>query len=198
MNKRGWLAFALVFSAAVSLALFGLRAAGDFVATPNDSPDRADVIIVLGGDSGSRVQTGLLLYRQGFASRILLTGIEGGAADTRNAYLNWRATYLLDHGIPKNALLFDNYSANTWQEAAHALQLMQRHGWHNALVVSDPPHARRLAWAWGKVFKDSGREYRIVHAAMLDWDAAHWWRDEKSAQFVLMELIKLGYYAIHY
>jgi hypothetical protein len=45
-----------------------------------------------------------------------------------------------------------------------------------------------------KVFAESYKEYRLVTSDLEGWDAAYWWRNEASAQFVVMEYVKLGYY----
>ena len=76
--------------------------------------------------------------------------------------------------------------------------LLQAFGWKKALVVSDPPHMRRLDWVWGKVFAGSGKSYALVASKPAWWDAERWWASEKSAQFVLTELIKMGYYVWKY
>lgn len=72
--------------------------------------------------------------------------------------------------------------------------------WEDAycLKVSDPPHMRRLDWVWGKVFAGSGKSYVLVASEPAWWDAVHWWRSEKAGQFVLTELIKMGYYVVKY
>jgi hypothetical protein len=66
------------------------------------------------------------------------------------------------------------------------------------LVVSDPPHMRRLSWVWGRVFAGSGKTYTLVASNMENWDAGHWWRTSLNAQFVFAEYIKLGYYLFTY
>lgn len=62
------------------------------------------------------------------------------------------------------------------------------------LVVSDPPHMRRLSWVWGRVFAGSGKEFVLVASEMEGWDAGHWWRTSQTAQFVFSEYIKIAYY----
>lgn len=185
----------------VALFIFAggaLTLAGHFVAGPADAPSEADLIVALGGDSGNRIREGLSLYDKGYAPRILLTGIEFGDPHVRPAYLEWRAAFLTTRSVPPNAILFDGISANSWDESGNTLALMRQQGWHTVLVVSDPPHLRRLSWVWGKVFAGSGLEYRLIAAPMPGWDAGTWWRNEESGQFVLMELIKLGYYWARY
>lgn len=189
----------LLIAAAVMMLLCGmLTMAGRFVSKPSDTPVKGDLIVALGGDGGSRVREAQLLYAAGYAPRILLTGIEQGDPLVRPAYLEWRAAFLVAHGVPADVMLFDSRSANSWEESRNTLALMQQKGWHSVLVVSDPPHMRRLSWVWRKVFADSGMMFRLIASPMPGWDAELWWHNEKSAQFVLMELIKLGYYLVTY
>lgn len=158
------------------------------------SPEKADLIILLGGGTGSRTQAAADIYKHGYASRIVLTGLENGYPTARPVYLEWRARYLVDVGVPELALIFDRASSNTWQEAVNTMRLMQDMDLRRVIVVSDPPHMRRLSWVWTKVFAGSGKEFRLVAAPMLSWDAGHWWRNETTAQFVIMEYVKLVYY----
>jgi uncharacterized SAM-binding protein YcdF (DUF218 family) len=178
------------------LLILLFRHAGWYLSGPADTPVKADVIVALGGGAGARIVQARRLYAEGYAPRVLLTGLESGATETRQTYLNWRVTFLIEKGMPREAIFFDLESRNTWEEAANTRLLMEKLGLRTALVVSDPPHIRRLAWVWSKVFVGSGLEYRLVASSLADWDPGHWWRHEPSAQFVLMELIKLCYYAV--
>ena len=180
-------------------ALFaGVLGAGHFLEAPAQSPVKADLLVTLGGDYGARADRVLELYRKGLAPKVLLTGLEDGHSKTRAAYLNWRARYLIDEGIPERVLFFDRRSKSSWEEAVNTLKLMQAMGMHRVLVVSDPPHMRRLSWVWGRVFAESGRHFTLVASDMEDWDAEHWWRRSTSAQFVFAEYIKLAYYLAQY
>lgn len=191
-----WLgASALLVVAALYLGVLG---AGHFLVAPAQAPVKADLLAALGGDNGARADRVLELYRKGFAPKVLLTGPEGGHSKTRPAYLHWRARYLIDAGIPETVLLFDRRSASSWEEAVNTLQLMQSMKLDRVLVVSDPPHMRRLSWVWGKVFEGSGKEYVLVASDMEIWDAGHWWRISSNAQFVFSEYIKLAYYLVQY
>jgi uncharacterized SAM-binding protein YcdF (DUF218 family) len=171
---------------------------GNWLSAPAGAPVKADIIVALGGDSGERVMLAARLYQSGYANRILLTGMEGGADATRMHYLNWRSQYLRDAGIPDSAILFDGQSANTYQEALNTSMLLTRMGWKGALVVSDPPHMRRLEKTFKPVFSKADLDLTLVATSAPGWDADRWWGDEKWAQFSLMEVIKLLHYAIKY
>ena len=171
--------------------------AGRFLEAPGQKPVKADLIFALGGDNGGRVNGVLDLYRRGYAPTVLV-GAEGINPKTRTAYLSWQARYMVDGGVPEQALLLDRRSMNSWQEALHTLQLMQSMKMQRVLVVSDPPHMRRLSWVWGKVFESSGKEFTLVACDMEGWDTARWWHTSPNAQFVFSEYIKLAYYLYQY
>jgi len=190
-----WLLAIILVLAAFAAAFLG---AGRFLAAPAQAPVQADLLVSLGGDNGGRADRALELYKQGYARRILLTGPEGAHSKVRARLLNWRARYLVEEGVPEEALLYDRTSRNTWEEAVSTLRLMQYMKLERALVVSDPSHMRRLSWVWGKVFAGSGLRFVLVASDMEDWDADHWWKTSAGAQSVFGEYIKLAYYFVSY
>jgi uncharacterized SAM-binding protein YcdF (DUF218 family) len=52
--------------------------------------------------------------------------------------------YLLGKGVPAAALLVENRGRTSYESMEGATALMQRNGWHSALLVSDPFHMYRL------------------------------------------------------
>lgn len=61
----------------------------------------------------------------------------------------------------------------------------------------------RVSFAWGLADcrcgrAGSGKSYVLITGEPVWWDADGWWRSEKSGQFVLTELIKMGYYVWKY
>lgn len=183
-------AFLLV---AAGSALFMARA-GHWLELPAQAPMRADAIAVLGGDEeGERATRALALYRESYAPTIVLTGLQKGTR-TLPAGLNWRAEFLEERGVPRTAIRFELEARNSFSEAIQLLALMRKEGWRTLIVVSDPPHMRRLAWTWARVFEGSGLSYVLVASEPEWWDAGRWWHAEKAGQFVITEYIKLAYY----
>jgi hypothetical protein len=66
------------------------------------------------------------------------------------------------------------------------------------MVVSDPPHMRRLQWVWARVFKGSGIQVALIEGKPGWWNAERWWSNEASAKFVVSEYLKIAYYLIKY
>ncbi|MCP9440075.1 MAG: YdcF family protein [Nitrospira sp.] len=187
-----------VAACCVGLALWSFVKLGEWLAGPQNSPHEADVIVVLGGGDRPRVQRALDLYRQGYARWILLAGTRRAENERGDQWHHWRARWLLAQEVPKEAILFDDRSHNSYEEARHAAALMHERNWKSALVVSDPPHLRRLELIWHKVASQYGIEYRLVASEPPTWNAARWWEEKVWAKFVGMELVKLAYYAVVY
>jgi uncharacterized SAM-binding protein YcdF (DUF218 family) len=191
--KRALLWILVAFVIAGAALAYAVSRAGYWLEAPAQAPAHADAIVVLGGNDGDRAVRALGLYREGFAPKIVLTGLERGVASPP-ANLTWRAEYLIAGGVPKSALRFEVYSENSFEEAQDILAMMKKQGWTSVIAVSDPPHMRRLAWTWGRVFKDSGLRYVLVASWAPWWTPGRWWRDEHSGAFVITEYIKLAYY----
>jgi len=192
MKKPTWRTFLLL--AVFLLAVVAFRGAGSFLSNPARVPKSADIILALGGDNGDRVAVAARLYRMGFAPRVMLTGLENGPAITRPSYLNWRVQFLYDAGVPRQAVVLEARAGNTWEEAVNTLALLKRHDWQRVIVVSDPPHMRRLHCVWSKVFAGSDKEFILVDSGPFWWDSTRWWSNGQSGPFVVMEYIKLAYF----
>jgi uncharacterized SAM-binding protein YcdF (DUF218 family) len=197
-GKRAVFIALLLVSLAVMFLGVGFRSLGLWVATGAASPIRADVIVALGGGDGHRIRKVAEVFRAGYANTVLITGIEWSAERERAYYLNWRVRVLADSGVTADRIVIESTASNSFQEAQATLALLQVRGWKKALVVSDPPHMRRLDWVWRKVFAETGKSYVLVASEPAWWDQEHWWASEKSAPFVLTELVKLAYYLVKY
>ena len=180
---------ALVATGALTLALVWLNL-GRWLEAPAEPPSSADVIVLLGGDSIARLIAGVDLYRQGMAPKVLVAGSDG-AGGTRVS--NPRLQYLLDAGVPRDAIVVDDLPVNSREEALRTLARMREARWRKALVVSDPPHMRRLSWIWRRAFDGAEVSYVLVSSQARWWRGSEWWRDDWAREFVGNEVVKIGY-----
>jgi uncharacterized SAM-binding protein YcdF (DUF218 family) len=99
----------------------------------------ADVIIVLGAGwerplrLPKRVYRARLvyareLYERGLAPHIIVTEKSPAAEIARE--------YLIELGVPEEAVEFENHSTTTWENLAYAQDIMREHGWQSAIVVT--------------------------------------------------------------
>jgi uncharacterized SAM-binding protein YcdF (DUF218 family) len=163
--------------------------AGFYLSSPLNLPQKADAIIALGGDSGTRVPRTLELFKAGHAHNVLII---------RPVNRKTRQQEFTQLGARQENIFFDAAAKSTYEEAVNSLKLMQAQGWKHVLVVTDPPHVRRAEWTWGHVLKNTGLTYTVVATSPAWWDAEHWWRNRTSRAFVLSELKKLVYYVAAY
>lgn len=134
-----------VVISAVTLGVLIKRQAGRDEARPSDA------IIVLGAAQWdgkpspvlqARLDHAFDLYTAGFARRLIVTGGVGEGDHYSEGEV--ARQYLLKKGIPTAAVLTENRGRSSYESMAGATALMQRNGWHSALLVSDPFHMYRL------------------------------------------------------
>jgi len=169
---------------------------GFLVSSYESKPEKADVIIVLGGDDGPRVDKGGRLFNAGFAPNVVLTGID--SRYYRPSRPNWRERRLTEAGVPKKAINVDTSSETTWEEALNSVAMMKEKGWNSAIVVSDPPHMLRLHSTWKRAFKGSSKSFILVATSPEWWEPLFWWQNETSYRFVISEIKKNVYYRVVY
>ena len=197
-RARVRLVWVIVFALPV-LALIVYLRLGSWLAAPAAEPMVADAVVVLGGDGGSgRAARAGELFRAGFVRQVVLTGGNGKPGAALDAQADPRVKLLIGMGVPASALLFDGASRNSWEEAHRGRQMMDEKGWRRVLVVSDPPHLRRLQLAWWHALTvtESGQQFVLVASEADWWHPDTWWRDKRSAHFAGRELMGLGYYVL--
>jgi uncharacterized SAM-binding protein YcdF (DUF218 family) len=138
---------------ALLVALRLLWLAGQIVRTGRmDEAAPADAVVVLGaavahqGPSAvfaARLDHAVALFQRGLAPRLLLTGGVGEGALLSEAEVGRR--YVVDRGIPADAVLVETMSRTTRGNLVGAAGLLQEHGWTRIILVSDPYHLYRAA-----------------------------------------------------
>lgn len=191
-----WLRWVGVLTLPV-LAALAVLCLGWWLAAPAADPIVADAVIVLGGDGGNgRVAKAGALFRAGFAGQVVLTGSSGRAGAAAEVKSDPRVNFLNAMGVPASVLLLDGISRNSWDEAVNTRRMMEEKGWRRVLVVSDPPHLRRLQLAWGHALSDDRHQFVLVASEADWWNPDTWWRNERSARFVGRETLGLLFYAL--
>lgn len=142
---RTWLLRGLAVSALCAALLFAAVFSGGGISSSRS----ADCIVVPGaavrpGRNPSdalryRLEGALALYREGRASRLIVTG--GGEGDYAEAEV--MAEWLTDHGVPRSAILLEKEAQTTRDSGVFVARLMRRHGLRTALVSSQWFHVGR-------------------------------------------------------
>lgn len=118
----------------------------------------SDVIVVLGaglywdGSAGPaltrRSAQGAELYRQGIADTIICTG--GVAPSRPRSEAAACREVLLRYGVPESAILLEERSRSTEENAIYTRDIMQDAGFTSAVVVSDSYHMLRSEYLFNQ------------------------------------------------
>lgn len=140
----------LLISIIILLIYIGANAASIWFYAQKDETRHADAALVLGAATydgtlsnayTERLNHAVLLYREGYVDKIIVTGgiAEGNTiSDARAA-----ADYLLTLKIPEDDILLEEQSAVTQENIIYARAVMKEHSLSTALLVSDPLHMKR-------------------------------------------------------
>jgi uncharacterized SAM-binding protein YcdF (DUF218 family) len=161
----------------------------------NQKPRKSDAIIVLGGGPINRIQEGVALYRQGYAPYLVLSGgTQDFSQATQAQVMRWQAVD--EFGVPQHAIVLDNRSYTTYQNALNTRQIMLTHHWTSALVVSSDYHMRRVRFLFSRVYQDLPIRLTYVAASDPWFRPRRWWSNPESALITISEYAKLGINAI--
>ena len=189
MKKTLWIIVSL-YLAVVVVSVFKydlvLYAMEEFLVV-NEEPTPADVIIVLGGGLGERVEHGVRLYQSGYANKILLTGGSHGFEKTAGVQIMKRQA--LSSGVPEDDILLEEQARSTYENAKYSLEIMRAKKFKSAVIVTSPYHTRRASMIFSRLFE--GIELTVCSVPNNWRNAGKWWQDSRRAKAIVYEYIKL-------
>ncbi len=167
----------------------------------NETPQSADVIIVLGGGvvkdinflpygPQERIQKGIELYRDGYADHVIMTGgIVKGETYTESEYMRSYAELL---GLPSDVIIEEPQARDTHENALYSLQIMAEHNWHTALVVTSYFHTRRAC----NVFAKQGADITCIAAYPSEGFQRTAFRNLIEFKSILRDYLATVYYGV--
>jgi uncharacterized SAM-binding protein YcdF (DUF218 family) len=135
----------LAFGAYYLVTLYQVWATGR-----TDQARPVDAIVVLGAAQydgtpspqlQARLDQALELYRAGDAPLVVVTG--GNQPGDRFTEAEASAAYLVERGVPEDAILQEGEGASTWESLDGVADLLEPLDLHEVLLVSDPFHLLR-------------------------------------------------------
>ncbi len=168
-----------------------------------DSPEKADLIIVLMGSGPDRILGAVELYEQGYAPCIIMVenwepGYEllqpRGAVLPRDAEL--AAMVGVQLGVPEEAfIILPGDARSTQDEALIVTQYLkeQQLKVDKVLLVSSKYHSKRSAKIFRWALRGLDQDVKVLSCPTPydDFNAAAWWSSREDAKRVVMEYMKL-------
>jgi uncharacterized SAM-binding protein YcdF (DUF218 family) len=152
-----------------------------------EPPSHADLIVVLAGDlHGNRILRGAELVKEGYASKVLVSG-PGGAYDLHECDL--AIPFVVRRGYPVSWFIpvpHDGHS--TAEEGRVIFPVLQKMRAHRVLVVTSDYHTRRalrtLRAQW------PGIDIHMIAAGDEFFSPSGWWHTREGRKTFLLEWTK--------
>jgi uncharacterized SAM-binding protein YcdF (DUF218 family) len=185
-----------VFAFLCALAFVAFRGAGRWLVR-EDPLASADEIVVLSGSMPARAEEAGKIFQMGYAREIWVSRADSPREKLESQGIHflgeedYNRAILVHEGVPEADLhIFPQPIVNTQQEIEEISGQMRHDGKTTVIIVTSPPHTRRVRALWTKVVGSGLR--LIVRGAPEDpFDADHWWRDTRDTFAVVREIMGL-------
>ena len=148
-------------------------------------PDKADAIVLLGGESQARPLEAAKLYNEGVAPLVFIIG-------TGDTPTNRRA--LIKAGVPPGRIIEETKSRSTLQNAEFAKLVLEKAGVRQAVLVTSSFHARRALTTFQQ--KIPGVHFSVATSRIGWWDTPSGRLQED--EWAAIEMVKIpGYWFSH-
>jgi uncharacterized SAM-binding protein YcdF (DUF218 family)/glycosyltransferase involved in cell wall biosynthesis len=161
-------------------------------------PRRADTIVVFAGGVGEsgkagqgyqeRVEWAIDLYRAGWAPTMVFS------SGTRHAFREVEVMQALavSRGVPASAITLEARAASTRENVRFSADIMARHGWRSALVVSSPYHMRRASLVFRRIAPEIEAVYTPVPRTGF-FSERRWGASWAQIRAILHEYVAIAY-----
>lgn len=115
---------------------------------------KSDVILIPGGSNPQLMEMAAELYNKGFAPYILPSGGTNSKLTDYETEWDYLKTIGIELGIPENAILKENKSQNTFENAKFSWNVLRTLNIpiKNAILVCKAYHSRRALLTYQSVF----------------------------------------------
>lgn len=186
--RRVVLGLALV----AALVILAILAMGWFIA-PHNKLEKADAIIVVsGGDTAARTATGVELWKEDWAPKLIFAGAAADGGTSNAAVMRRQA---VSQGVPADATFIEERSGTTRENAEFLKPVLTAQNVRTAILVSSPYHTRRVKLTFEQVYGDSVH-FLVYPAQDARWSRSSWWKHPDTTRLTLSEVGKTFYAAV--
>ena len=175
--------------------MMGMLFSLDISQTEAEQP--ADIIVSLGGGTGSRVEKAWELYKKNYSKsdKLIITGIPVNPEKVIN--IHPRLRFLKEHQEIPYEPVSTLKTKNTWEEALFIKRYMLKYGYHSVIIVTHPLHSGRVKMSLDRVahFREAGLKYTIVSDREVDF-LRSFVHDGNFRDYALREAVKRVYYNV--
>jgi hypothetical protein len=175
----------------LALVLWLVAQSGSFLVV--NRPQRADVILVLAGETDQRPTHALELLKQGYSSRLVLDVPADGRV--YGSTLVELARKWADSLPQASAIaICPIHGLSTKAEARDASECLRNEGGSSTLLVTSDFHTRRALSVFGR--RIPGRTFEVAAAYDSTQFGVQWWRHRQWAKTNLDEWLRLVWWQL--
>lgn len=176
----------------IVLGIYGFFNFGTYL-NVTDKPRESDIIVCLGGGKHLiRVKKSLELYRLGFAKKKILL-VTGGTKNTEKDHNNDDRMNYLGKQEDNISVVYNPYTKNTAEEIRFIKNYMKEHNYKTALIVTEPPHSKRISILADIVDTEQNIDMIIVSSEPKWWDNKEFYLNRHAKYTALSEFVKIPY-----
>jgi len=163
------------------------------------NPQKADILFVFGSSHGDRWPQVAELYTQGLAPVVYIAGGVGKKTfETGRVLSHIIRDDFLAHGVPNEAIVVDEHSQNTLEDAVNGKNIFDQKGirYSKILFACKTQHSGRCARTLKKVFPHSilfPFTYDFVHGGQVV-SFTEWWKSTPHSSAVWGEYQRIQLY----
>ena len=158
----------------------------------SDTPEPADLIVVLGGDFfGRRVVAAAELGLKGYAPHVMISGPDYRANGTLYPEGDLATRFLVEKGYPRSLFwTFSHHEGSTIDEAKVLAPELKRLKARRILIVTSNYHSRRASLVFHALLPFS--EVRVIGVPEEAFQPESWWKTQAGRQLVQSEFQKIA------
>ena len=195
MFRKIIIASTLILLLFFCIIMVGMLYSLDVSETEVDHP--ADIIVSLGGGTGSRVEKAWELYKKNYSKsgKLIITGIPVNPEKVIN--IHPRLKFLKEHKEIRYQSISTLEAKNTWEEALFIKHYMLKHGYNSVIIVTDILHSGRVKMSLDRVahVKKARLKYTIVSDRKVNFLKSFIY-DNNFRYYALLEIVKYFYYDV--
>lgn len=145
------------------------------------------IIAISGGDTNARTDEAIELYQNGWSNIIIFSGAAEDKSGPSNA--NVMQARALNHGVPQSAILIEEDSSTTKQNANNIKHMLLENNMKTIMLVTSGYHQRRASLVFNKQI-DGITILNHPTSSDRDW-SAWWWTNPRGWTLAVGELFNI-------
>ena len=154
---------------------------------------KVDVIIVISGDKGERLQHAINLFHKQYADYLLVSGCYH--REHINSYTPAMRKQALSLGVPSEKIIMDlGSNSGTGDQAINVIKIIKEKEFNGAILVTSNYHTRRAKMIFQRSCQKDHIELLLSYPTIESSHFNEGWNNGLTRKIVAIELIKLIWY----